>query len=92
MRRPGRLVRMGEERLSLLTNCCDSLTFLEDIETILFLNNPIVIVNFQTVAYLGGGHGAMSTPFWRQLIFSACNNLCGENNGLVACESSSKES
>jgi len=44
------------------------------------------------VAYLGGGHGAMSTPFRATIIFSACNNLCGENNGLVACESSSKES
>ena len=45
------------------------------------------------VAYLRGGHGAMSTPFRATInFFSACNNLYRENNGLVACESSSKES
>src|SRR6218665_3689239 len=31
-------------------------------------------------------------PSRRRLIFSACNNLYRENNGLDACESRSKES
>jgi len=31
-------------------------------------------------------------PSWRQLIFSAFNNLYCENNGPFACKSSSKES
>ncbi len=43
----------------------------------------------QTVADLGGGHGAAMSPSGRPVIFQ--HVIYDENNSLVACRSSSKQ-
>jgi len=59
---------------------------------VVFVIIIVIIIITSSGVFTGMDMERCPPPSGRRLIFLACNNLYHENNGLVACEFSSKKS